>query len=61
MTARARFSVVELKRAVKAFEMAGLCVAGARINPMTGEITLLTPAGAPANDTDNPLERHLNG
>jgi hypothetical protein len=46
---------------VRAFEKAGLCVAGAKINPLTGEITVLTSAGAPANDTVNPLERHLNG
>jgi hypothetical protein len=61
MTRAARFSQSDLTRAVRAFEKAGLCVAGARINPATGEITVLTPAGAPANDADNPLERHLNG
>lgn len=61
MTKAARFSQADLTRAVRAFEKAGLCVAGARINPATGEITVLTPAGTPANDTDNPLERHLNG
>lgn len=61
MTAPARFSQVDLTRAIRAFEKAGLCVAGARINPATGEIIVLTPASAPANDTDNPLERHLNG
>jgi hypothetical protein len=61
VTRPSRFTSADLTRAVKAMEKAGLCVAGARINPATGEITVLTPAGAPANDTVNPLERHLNG
>jgi hypothetical protein len=61
MTRAARFTQADLTRAVVAMRKAGECVTGAKINPATGEITVLTQAGAPANDADNPLERHLHG
>jgi hypothetical protein len=59
MTRPARFSQADLTRAVRAFEKAGLCVAGAKINPATGEITVLTGTGGAANDVGNPLDRLL--
>lgn len=57
MSARARFSAVELKRAVNAMRKAGCIVAGAKINPATGEIVVLTSEGEAANDVVNPLDR----
>jgi hypothetical protein len=57
----ARFSQADLTRAIKAFEKAGASVAGAKINPATGEITVLTLVGAPANDGPNPLDRLHHG
>lgn len=61
MTRAARFSQADLTRAVRAVEKAGVSVAGAKINPATGEITVLTLAGTPANDGPNPLDRLHHG
>jgi hypothetical protein len=58
MTARARFSQADLTRAVKAFEKAGVQVAGAKIHA-DGTITVLTGEPAAANDRYNPLDRVL--
>lgn len=61
MTVHARFTMSDLSRAVRAMRKAGCVIAGAKINPATGEIVVLTKEGAPANDEANPLEQHLNG
>jgi hypothetical protein len=60
VTRPSRFSQADLTRAIKAAEKAGLHVAGYEIS-IDGTIRILTPAMLPANDTGNPLERHLNG
>lgn len=59
MASRAqRFSQSDLTRAIKGFEKAGLCVAGAKIMP-DGSITVLTGPPEAANDKGNPLDRIL--
>lgn len=60
MTKPARFTVPDLARALKAFEKAGVPVAGATIAP-DGSITVLTSRSDVANDRGNPLDRLLNG
>ena len=59
MSARVRFSAIDLARAIKAFERAGLHVTGAKISPATGEIVVLTGSPEAANDAQNPLDRVL--
>lgn len=61
MTARARFSQIDLERLFRAARKADVRVR-ATIHP-TGEIEaqMLTAAEEAANDKGNPLERHLNG
>jgi len=55
MTRPARFSATDLTRAIKAFEKAGLQVAGGKIGP-DGTIQILTAMGQAANDrSPNPL------
>lgn len=58
MTKPVRFSQADITRAIKGFEKAGLCVAGAKILP-DGSITLLTGNPEAANDRGNPLDRLL--
>jgi hypothetical protein len=58
VTKPARFSQTDLTRAIRAFEKAGLQVAGAEIQP-TGTIRILTGEPTAANDAGgpNPLDR----
>jgi hypothetical protein len=57
MTRPSRFSATDLTRAIKAFEKAGLQVAGGKIGP-DGTIQILTALGQAANDSrPNPLDR----
>jgi len=61
VTRPARFSQTDLTRAIKAFEKAGLHVAGGKISP-DGTIQILTGQASAANDSaPNKLERYLNG
>lgn len=59
MTARAAFKQSDVTRAVKAFEKAGVHVAGAKIMP-DGSITVLTGPPQAANDYANPMDRVLS-
>lgn len=59
MTRAARFRLADVTRAVKAFERAGVQVAGGRIEP-DGTITILTGEPQAANDRANPLDRVLS-
>jgi hypothetical protein len=59
VTRAARFSQADLTRALKAFEKAGVSVAGGKINP-DGSITILTGEPSAANDRLNPLDRVLH-
>jgi hypothetical protein len=59
MTRPARFTSADLTRAVRAMAKAGVCVAGAKIEP-DGSILVLTDVARPAN-VINPLEQMLNG
>jgi hypothetical protein len=56
MTAPARFTKADVRRAVKGVEEAGCQIGGVKIGP-DGSITVLTAAGVPANDRGNPLDR----
>jgi hypothetical protein len=58
VTKPARFTSADLTRAVNAMRKAGLCVAGAKIEP-DGSITVLTGDNEAANDR-NPLDRILS-
>jgi hypothetical protein len=55
MTRPARFTSADLTRAVRAMAKAGVCVAGAKIEP-DGSILVLTEVGSAAN-LNNPLDR----
>jgi hypothetical protein len=59
MSRPVRFRETDLLRALKAFEKAGVSVAGGKISP-DGTITILTGEPQAANDRLNPLDRVLN-
>lgn len=59
MTARARFSLADVERALRAAEKRGLNVSGYEIDP-NGTIRILTGASQAANDRRNPLDRVLS-
>jgi len=56
VTKPARFSAVDIKRAVKAMRDVGCEIAGAKIET-DGSIIVLTGKPQPANDRRNPLDR----
>lgn len=56
MSARARFTIAEIKRAKRAADELGLDVAGLEIAP-DGTIRILTDLGPAAHVARNPLDR----
>lgn len=57
MTARAKFTAVDVTRAIKGAKAAGLAIERVEIEP-SGKITIITSA-APEPRRDNPLDRLL--